>query len=104
MKLAQYLRLVVLALAAVFMIPKGASAQSAVEGQVLLGGEPIASATVTLWTAGADAPAQVAQTQTGADGRLASIEVDKIFGDERFLLFAEPAITPARCCRHRWSF
>src|SRR5215470_9017881 len=39
------------------------------EGLVLGGGAPIADATVTLWAASAGAPAQLAQTQTGTDGR-----------------------------------
>ncbi|MBY5406829.1 hypothetical protein [Rhizobium leguminosarum] len=48
-----------------------ASAETRLGGQVLLGDEPIANATVTLWKAGADAPARLAQTQTDADGRFA---------------------------------
>jgi hypothetical protein len=40
-----------------------------IEGQVLGGGAPIAKSTVTLWLAGAAAPKQSAQTQTGDDGR-----------------------------------
>src|SRR5208282_3842518 len=45
-----------------------ASADS-IEGQVLGAGAPIAKSTVTLWSASADAPKQLAQTQTGDDGR-----------------------------------
>jgi hypothetical protein len=48
-----------------------ASAQSTLNGQVLAAGAPIANATVTLWAANAGAPAQLAQTRTGADGRFA---------------------------------
>ena len=40
-----------------------------IEGQVLGAGAPIAKSTVTLWSASADAPKQLAQTQTGDDGR-----------------------------------
>jgi hypothetical protein len=40
-----------------------------IEGQVLGGGAPIAKSTVTLWSAGADAPRQLGQAQTGDDGR-----------------------------------
>ncbi len=47
-----------------------ASAQS-MRGQVLGAGAPIADATVTLWAASTGAPAQLAQTRTGADGRFA---------------------------------
>src|SRR5271156_5823095 len=39
------------------------------ECQVLGGGAPIAKSTVTLWSASADAPKQLAQTQIGDDGR-----------------------------------
>ena len=45
-----------------------ASADS-IEGQVLGAGAPIAKSTVTLWSASADAPKQLAQTQTADDGR-----------------------------------
>src|SRR5215510_5950446 len=44
-------------------------AADSLEGIVLGGGAPIANATVTLWATSAGAPAQLAQTQTGADGR-----------------------------------
>jgi hypothetical protein len=47
-----------------------ASAQST-KGQVLSAGAPIVNATVTLWAASTGAPAQLAQTRTGADGRFA---------------------------------
>ena len=47
-----------------------ASAQS-MRGQVLGAGAPIAGATVTLWAASTGAPAELAQTRTGADGRFA---------------------------------
>ncbi len=46
-----------------------ASAVDSIQGRVLGGGEPIASSTVTLWAEGADAPKQLAQAQTGNDGR-----------------------------------
>jgi len=46
-----------------------AHAADSIEGQVLGGGAPIAKSTVTLWSASADAPKQLAQTQTGDDGR-----------------------------------
>ncbi len=47
----------------------GAATADALEGKVLGGGQPIANSTVTLWAASAGAPAQLAQTRTGADGR-----------------------------------
>ena len=46
-----------------------ACAADSIEGQVLGAGAPIAKSTVTLWSASADAPKQLAQTQTGDDGR-----------------------------------
>jgi len=38
------------------------------KGQVLGGGQPIGNSTVTLWAAGAGAPALLGQTRSGADG------------------------------------
>jgi hypothetical protein len=40
-----------------------------IHGQAIGAGAPIVDSTVTLWAAGADAPRQLAQTRTGADGR-----------------------------------
>jgi hypothetical protein len=40
-----------------------------IEGQVQVGGGPLASSTVTLWAASAGDPRQLAQTQTNGDGR-----------------------------------
>ena len=48
-----------------------ASAAGKLKGQVLGGGAPIASSTVTLWAASAGEPKQLAQAKTGADGRFA---------------------------------
>ena len=57
-----------LALGAVAMVAGApASAQQTFRGQVLGSGAPIAD--VTLWSASAGAPTQLAQTRTGADGR-----------------------------------
>jgi hypothetical protein len=89
MKFVQQLRLVLLAVAAAIIIPGApASAQQQLEGRVLVADEPIASATVTLWAAGADAPVQVAQTQTGADGRFA-LNVPPAAGNATVYLVAE---------------
>ena len=46
-----------------------ASAAVNIEGEVQAGGGPVAQSTVTLWAANANAPARLAQAQTGADGR-----------------------------------
>jgi hypothetical protein len=47
----------------------GPASADTIEGQVLGAGAPIAKSTVTLWSASADAPKQLAQTQSGDDGR-----------------------------------
>src|SRR5262245_7235127 len=46
----------------------GVSAAATFNGQVLGGWAPIVGSTVTLWAEGANAPRQLAQTRTGADG------------------------------------
>ena len=46
-----------------------AMAADTINGQVLGAGAPIVGSTVTLWAANTGAPRQLAQTQTGADGR-----------------------------------
>jgi hypothetical protein len=48
-----------------------AAAAVHIEGQVQAGGGPLANSTVTLWEANAGNPKQLAQTQTGSDGRFA---------------------------------
>src|SRR5580698_9068948 len=58
-----------LALYAILSVAPSTSAANTIEGQVLSGGAPIAKSTVTLWAASTDAPKQLAQTQTGDDGR-----------------------------------
>jgi hypothetical protein len=44
------------------------SATDTLKGKVLGGGQPIANATVTLWSAGAGAPTQLGQARTDTDG------------------------------------
>src|SRR5215470_2483873 len=46
-----------------------AFAADTINGQVLGGWAPIVGSTVTLWAEGTNAPRQLAQTRTGADGR-----------------------------------
>ena len=46
-----------------------AAAAVHIQGQVQAGGGPLANSTVTLWAANAGDPKQLAQTQTGSDGR-----------------------------------
>src|SRR5215469_17026497 len=64
-------RFAVLIAFAIGSLPPAMSALAAVSlnGQVLSGGGPVANSTVTLWAATADAPAQLGQARTGADGR-----------------------------------
>lgn len=45
------------------------AAADTINGQVLVGKAPVGGSTVTLWAADAGAPEQLAQTQTGSDGR-----------------------------------
>jgi len=52
-----------------FLFAAPTFAADSIEGQVLGGGAPISKSTVTLWSASADAPKQLAQTQTSDDGR-----------------------------------
>lgn len=51
------------------LVTQPALADNAIKGQVLGGGLPIAHSTVTLWEAGPNAPKQIAQAKTNADGR-----------------------------------
>ena len=62
-------RLIFAALVIFAISPAGTARADTIEGQVLGAGAPIAKSTVTLWSASADAPKQLAQTQTGDDGR-----------------------------------
>jgi hypothetical protein len=65
-----------------------AAAATRIEGQVQGGGAPIANSTVTLWSASASAPSQLAQVKTDADGRF-QISVDQSPGkDASFYLVA----------------
>src|SRR6516164_9116304 len=45
-----------------------AAAAVSIDGQVIIGGAPVAGSTVTLWEADANAPTQLAQARTGNDG------------------------------------
>ena len=67
-----------------------AAAAILIEGQVEGSGGPIANSTVTLWGASANAPLQLAQVQTDANGRFA------ISGEQ------SPGNDQPLPCRHRW--
>jgi hypothetical protein len=61
-----------------------AAAAVRIEGQVQAGGGPLASSTVTLWAASAGEPKQLAQTQTGSDGRF-ELGTDETLGADASL-------------------
>jgi hypothetical protein len=60
-----------------------------IKGLVLGAGAPIAKSTVTLWEAGSNEPRQLAQTQTGADGRFALSSTDASGKDVSLYLIAK---------------
>jgi hypothetical protein len=65
-----------------------ASAAVSISGQVLGGGAPIASSTVTLFAASPGAPKQLAQATTGADGRFTMTTPDNASADTSLYLIA----------------
>ena len=71
-----------------------ASAAGKLKGQVLGGGAPIASSTVTLWAASAGEPKQLAQAKTGADGRFA-LSAAKAPGKDAILYLVAKGGQPA---------
>jgi hypothetical protein len=60
------------------------AAALSIDGRVQAAGGPVARSTVTLWAASAGEPRQLAQTQTGADGRF-SLRADVTPGDDTSL-------------------
>ncbi|MGO8738962.1 hypothetical protein, partial [Rhodoblastus sp.] len=54
--------------AAMFGLAASPAAAESLDGQVLGGGQPVTSSTVTLWAAGAGAPQKLAQARTDAAG------------------------------------
>jgi len=75
-----------------------AAAAVHIEGQVQGGGGPIANSTVTLWAASANAPSQLAQVQTDANGGF-EISVEQSPGNDTPLYVVaaggEPAVNKA---------
>ena len=63
------LRFAVGAITVAALVSLNSAVAAALNGQVLGAGAPIASSTVTLWSASPGAPKQLAQARTGADGR-----------------------------------
>jgi streptogramin lyase len=93
-KLPPSLRLSVLAIAATAtLIARPASAQQ-IEGQVLGAGAPIANAKVTLFAASSDAPVQLSQTQSGADGHF-TLPSTRVPGGEIILYLVATGGEPA---------
>ena len=75
-----------------------AEAAVQIKGQVQGGGGPIANSTVTLWAASVNAPAQMAQVKTDANGRF-EITAERSSGDDAILYLiatgGEPAVNKA---------
>jgi hypothetical protein len=70
------------------MLPAAAVA-ARIEGQVQVGGGPLANSAVTLWSASAAQPRQLAQTRTGSDGRFELVCPDDLGRDVILYLVAE---------------
>ena len=66
-----------------------ANAAESIGGQVLGAGSPIANSTVTLWVATANAPKQLGQARTGADGHFAISSASGSGGDGSLYLIAK---------------
>ena len=63
-----------------------AAAAVRIEGQVQGGGGPIANSTVTLWAASTNAPSQLGQVKTDANGGF-EITVERSSGDDDTILY-----------------
>jgi hypothetical protein len=70
------------------------AAAASIDGQVQAGGGPVAQSTVTLWGAGVDAPKQLGQVQTDADGHFV-IPVDRPAKSDTVLYLIASGGTPA---------
>ena len=66
-----------------------AAADVRIEGQVQAGGGPLANSTVTLWAASAGEPKQLAQTQSGSDGRFELGTMKRLGADVSLYLVAK---------------
>ena len=79
---------------------QGAAPQSssALTGQVVIAGKPVADATVTLYAAGDEAPAQVAQGKSAADGKF-TVDAKSAPKDAVLYLIAKSPTKPSRSCR-----
>ncbi|CAN7755618.1 hypothetical protein [Mesorhizobium sp. LjNodule214] len=88
MKHARGLWLILLALGTMMVVAIAPASAQQLEGQVLGAGAPIANATVTLWAASADAPKQLARTESDADGRFTLNSAQAPSGDSNLYLVA----------------
>jgi hypothetical protein len=70
-----------------------ADAAVRIEGQVRIGGGPVAGSTVTLWAASVDAPARLAHVQTDADGQFV-VSADHMPGGASSLYLVASGGTP----------
>jgi hypothetical protein len=89
-------RLIVTGLIAAWfgLICGSAAAAISIEGQVQGSGAPISNSTVTLWSASANAPSQLAQVETDADGQF-QISVDQSPGKDVSLYLVATGGEPA---------
>src|SRR5271167_4920817 len=83
------------ALAVSMLLLAAPASAGSVEGQVLGGCAPIGKSTVTLWSASADAPKQLAQTQSGDDGRFTLSVEDASSPDSSLYLIAKGGVPTA---------
>jgi hypothetical protein len=69
-----------------------AAAGVRIEGQVQVGGAPLANSTVTLWTASAGDSKQLAQTQSGSDGQFVLVTQETLANDSVLYLVAKGGV------------
>src|SRR5215472_18896090 len=69
-----------------------AAAAVSIEGQVQAGGGPLASSNVTLWAASSGQPKQLAQAESGSDGRIELRSADTPGKDDVLYVVAKGGI------------
>ena len=69
-----------------------AAAAVSIQGQAQSGGSALANSTVTLWAASAGEPKQLAQTQTGSDGRYVLGTQETLGGDAILYVVAKGGV------------
>ena len=73
------------AMAGMFGGVAAASAAVSIQGQVEIGGSPVAGSTVTLWAASSDAPKEIGQTRTGSGGQFVLTSGSAPHGDVLYI-------------------